>query len=262
MKFVTDGAWGTGLHRLLNPDEIDQNIYDLFAQITSLVTNPAAPLQIVGIRLVNGTQLFFDFDDGSSIGPIYIPVQAFHWRDEWTPTTSYQTLDVFKVTGVGLYFVLLNHVSGATFDKTILDGSGNPELLEMFAFAPAANVVYDFGFRYPGVLALFPSTIPYIYEEPLVRKILLPVDPGGNAEHQAYMDVAPSSVNQIFNVFSNDSIIGNVEFAVGNNFGAITVDADTTFFISNRVAVGRQTDDDPVAAGLSIMFAGQQIVGS
>lgn len=259
MKFVTDGSWGVGLHRLLNPDEIDQNIYDLLASINSVVNNPPSPLQLVAVRLVNGNQLFFDMSDGSSLGPIYIPIQAFHWRDEWTPFTGYQTLDVFKVSGVGLYFVLQNYTSGATFDKTVIVGS-TPALLEMFAFAPAENLVYDIYIRYPGVLSLIPAGITYISNEPMVRPVLLPVSPGSIAVHQAYLDTPASTANQIFNIYSNDSLIGNAAFIIGTNVGAVALSSDTVFSVSQRLSVARQTVNDPVAAGLSIVLAAQQIV--
>jgi hypothetical protein len=51
-------------------------------------------------------------------------------------------MDVFRVTNVGLYFVLLDHTSGLTFDKTI-QVSGNPALLEMFAFAMSGRVITE-----------------------------------------------------------------------------------------------------------------------
>lgn len=258
MKFVTDGAWGTGLARVLNPDEIDTNFWELLSSLNNLIANPLQPVYVVSIA-IEANALTFNMSDGSTFGPLYIPTPAFHWRDEWTPDTFYQQMDVTKVTGVGLYFVLLNHLSGATFDKTI-QVSGNPALLEMFAFAPAPNLVYDIGFRYPGVLSLFPGSIAYIYEEPLVRKILLPVDAGPIASHQAYLDTPASSSNQIFNIFENDSIIGNITFAIGANIGIITLSADTTFLPGNRLSIGRQVADDPVAAGLSVVFAAQQIV--
>lgn len=259
MKFVTDGAWGTGLGRVLNPDEIDQNFYDLLAQINSIINNPIEPVSIVSVSLV-GNALTFNMSDGNTIGPIYIPVPAFHWRDEWTPSTFFQEMDVFKKTGIGLYVVLQDHVSGTTFDKTLQVG-GEDALLEMFAFAPAENAVYDIYIRYPGVLSLFPGSIDYISNEPFPRAVLLPVNPGTIAAHQAWLDTPASTENQIFNLYANDSLIGNVTFLTGFNFGTVTLTGDTTFGISQKLGVARQTADDPVAAGLSIVLAAQQIIG-
>lgn len=259
MLFVTDTGEFTGVARLLEPFEIDGNFYELLSSINSILNNPASPIQITGIRLEDGNALYFDLSDASVIGPIYIPIQAFHWRDEWTPSTSYTVMDVFKVTGVGLYFVLQNHTSGTTFDKTI-QVSATDALLEMFAFAPAENVVYDIYIRYPGVLQLFPASIAYISNEPMPRRILLPVTPNNSALHQAYMDTPASTADQIFNLYANDTLIGNATFTTGANFGDVTLDADTTFEVSNRLSVARQTADDPVAAGLSLVLAAQQII--
>lgn len=259
-NYVTDGAWGTGLHRLLTAAEIDANFWDAFSTLQSLINNPLQPVSIMGAS-ISGNALTFLLTDGSTFGPIIIPTPAFHWRDEWQPSVFYEQMDVFKVTGVGLYFVLLDHTSGLSFDKTIqVDGS--PALLEMFEFAPAENVVYDISIRYPGVLALFPADIAYIVNEPMTRSILLPVTPSNNALHQAYMDTPPSAVEQIFNLYFNDSLIGNVTFETATNYGTVTINSDVTFYVTSRLSVARQANDDPVAAGLSIVLAAQQIVGA
>jgi hypothetical protein len=42
-NYVTDGAWGTGLHRLLAAAEIDDNFWEALSGLQALIDNPLQP---------------------------------------------------------------------------------------------------------------------------------------------------------------------------------------------------------------------------
>jgi hypothetical protein len=63
--------------------------------------------------------------DGTVQGPFQLPVRAWNFRGDWLPNTVYNVDDVVTANG-GVYMVLVNHTSAATFDAGATDGSGNP----------------------------------------------------------------------------------------------------------------------------------------
>lgn len=260
MLFRTNdsGRWGDGTGIDLEPSEIDRNFWELLESINNLIANPIAPVSIVSISS-SANRLTFHMSDGSTIGPVFMPVLQYHWRGDWLPETVFETHDTFKKTGVGLYMVLIDHVSLTTFDPG-LTIDGEPAYLEMFAFAPAANVIYDVGFTYAGLLSDISSDVTYLYQEPFVRKVLLPVTPALGAVHQAYLQEAPTTAAQDFIIYQNDVSIGTVHFDIGDNEGTITITVDVTFDIGSRLAVGPPAVDDATASVLSIVFAAQQVV--
>jgi Chaperone of endosialidase len=134
--FRTLGAWGAGKGANLLPSEIDSNFWSLVQAIVDLQNNPALPVGIASIS-VAGTQMTITLTDGTVLGPYTLPVLTFRWRDEWTPTTLYAVLDVFKVTDVGIFMVEVAHTSGATFDQGLVV-DGEPALLMLFGSADAS----------------------------------------------------------------------------------------------------------------------------
>lgn len=260
MLFRTNDAerWGAGTGIDLEPDQIDRNFWELLQYLNNLIANPGEPISIVSISSA-ANRLTFHMSNGSTIGPVLMPVLQYHWRDDWIPATVYETLDVFKKTGVGLYQVLIDHISLATFDPG-LTIDGEPAYLEMFAFAPAANVIYDIGFCYPGLLSDISSDVVYFYQEPFVRRVLLPIVPAFGAMHQAYLNEAPSTAIQHFILYQNDVSIGSIHFTIGQHIGTVTINADTTFEIGGRIAVGPPALADATAGTLSVVLAAQQVV--
>src|ERR1700687_838928 len=253
--------WGSGFGSDLSASQIDTNIWNLKTAIENVIANPAAAQTVISITS-GGTAMTFNMSDGTSIGPIQMPVLEFHWRGDWQPTVSYDQLDIFSVAGVRLYAVQINHTSAVVFNETAVDlVSGNPIYLKMFAFAPAANIVYDIGFYYPGVLKDISSAVDRIYEEPIVRKILLPAIPTAGSFHRAYLRIAPTTAAQGFILYQGDTNIGSVSFSIGSNVGVVTVNVDTTFTANvDRLGLGRQAANDATAGGLSVVFAAQQVL--
>jgi hypothetical protein len=246
----------------LTATQIDQNFKNLRDALNSLINNPGEPIGVVSAT-IDGRKLTFNLSNSTTIGPFYLDFPELHNRGNWEPDISYDELDIFRKPGIGLYMVQINHISASTFDKNAVDiASGNPLYLEMFAFAPAENIVYDMGFFYPAVLKDIPSSIDRIYEEPIIRTILLPVVPTIGSFHRARMRIAPTTAAQDFTLYQNGTSIGSVHVAIGANEGSVTLTADTTFTADVDVfECSRQAIDDATASGFSLMLAAQQVLG-
>jgi hypothetical protein len=259
MYFVTNDSqrWGTGIGPL-TAHQFDLNFWELRSAINSLIANSPTPIEITGISSA-GRNLTFHMSDGTDIGPVALPIVQMKWRDEWIPSVLYQELDIFKVTGVGLYLVMQDHLSLANFDKN-LTADGNPVYFEMFAFAPADNLACDVGAYYPGVLKDISTDVIYLYQEAFTRKIKIPKTPFEGTAHQTYLQEAPSTEAQDFNLYLNDVIVGSLSFAIGENIGRVNLDTDLEFEIGGRFAVGRQLVDDATASMLSFEFAAIQVI--
>lgn len=253
-----DTKWGAGVGVDLTATQIDGNFWELRSALNNLIANPGVPVSIASIT-TTGSKLTFNMSDGSTIGPVFMPVFLPKWRGVWLPGISYTEFDWFQVPGVGLYFVLNPHISPAVFDPLFLAVDGNPAYLLLFAFAVPKNLIYDIGFGFPGKLSYLTSDVVYLYQEPVARKILLPVVPFVGSAHQAYLQTASTGA-QTFDIYQNDVVIGTVVFASGVNVGVITISADTTFEIGDRLALGKALTVDATAAGLSVTFAAQQVV--
>jgi hypothetical protein len=130
LTFRGTGPWGPGKGANLQPAEVDDNFWEIATAVLNLETNPALPTGIQSIT-ISGTQMTITLTDGSVMGPYTIPVLVMRWRDEWQPATPYAVLDVFKVTGVGIFLVELAHVSGDVFDPRIAV-DGDPALMQLF----------------------------------------------------------------------------------------------------------------------------------
>jgi hypothetical protein len=140
---TTDGSrWGSGVGHNLTAADVDGNFWNIVQSITDLLADRPEPNNIVSIT-VTGSNLTVHLQDGTAIGPIPIPILAFRFLGTWSPTTAYVQLDAFKVDGVGLYFVLLNHTSAATFDENATDTGGNPLYYKLMEAAAAGIAGLD-----------------------------------------------------------------------------------------------------------------------
>lgn len=119
--YRTPGPWGPGVDRNLTAAEIDGNFYDQQVRLASLEDSRPQPDDITGVS-TNGTQMTFHLESGATLGPVQMPVLYWRWRDEWTPFTIYAALDTISVADTGLFLVLQDHTSGATFDPAATGG--------------------------------------------------------------------------------------------------------------------------------------------
>lgn len=117
LTYRENGAWGTGKGSQLTNPEIDGNFYDLATRLIAVETNGVLPAEISNFTLV-GTQLTIYLSNGQIFGPYTIPLATMHFRGDWLPATAYFELDLVRVTGQGLFLVLRDHTSEATFNPT------------------------------------------------------------------------------------------------------------------------------------------------
>jgi hypothetical protein len=123
LNYKNAGAWGPGLGRKLTGVEVDTNFHEVEVAVEALETSRPQPNNITSIT-TDSTSITFHFQDGTSIGPVPLPILEFRYRGEWAPSTLYQVLDVFIVTGTGEFSVLVDHTSAAVFDEAATDPGG------------------------------------------------------------------------------------------------------------------------------------------
>lgn len=120
LTYRTDGPWGSGIARDLEPDEIDANFHTLISRLITIEDNPPAGPVIQEISL-DGRDLTMTLTDGTVFGPFRIPVDTLDWRGAWAPGTSYSAMDVLSVEGQGVFLVLADHVSATVFDPDAVE---------------------------------------------------------------------------------------------------------------------------------------------
>lgn len=120
--YRTNGAWGSGIGINLTPAQVDGNFYELRTDLDDVIANPPTADGIVSVSQ-SGFTLTFHTTLGNELGPIALPVLYTVWRGEWAPFTLYNAADQFKVTDRGIFAVLQDHTSAATFDPAAAAGS-------------------------------------------------------------------------------------------------------------------------------------------
>lgn len=142
--YRTNGAWGAGIGVNLTPAQVDENFYELRSDLDDLIANPPTADSIVSVTQ-SGLDLTFHTTLGNSLGPLVMPYIGPVWRGEWTPLTLYSAADQFKVTGEGVFIVLENHTSAATFDAAATGGSPPTALYTEIIgiFDPTTSVLDD-----------------------------------------------------------------------------------------------------------------------
>lgn len=121
--YRTNGAWGVGKESNLTAAEGDGNIWDVVQRLVALETDRPSPNEISQVQQ-DGLQITFILADGTELGPIDLPTLKWRWRGDWLPNTIYATLDTFTVDDQGLFLVIKDHTSAATFDPDA--GIGSP----------------------------------------------------------------------------------------------------------------------------------------
>jgi hypothetical protein len=138
LTFRTAGAWGPGQNRNLSAAEVDSNFYELAQALANALASPLSPIQIAAFNLV-GTAMTITMSNGTTVGPLPLPVLMWRWRDAWMPFVPYAVLDVFRVDGTGIFLVLLAHNAAASFDPLATDVDGNPLYRQLFGTAIGAT---------------------------------------------------------------------------------------------------------------------------
>lgn len=142
LKYVTTGAWGSGLARPLTAAEADGNVQTLRAAIQYLIDNPSEGVSVSNIT-VSGRQLTFFMSDASTFGPFTLPIAYPRWRGDWVASGSYAVFDIVLAEGYGTFIVAKDHTSAGTFDPNASSG-GDPLYIQIAepanAYAPVQGV--------------------------------------------------------------------------------------------------------------------------
>ena len=115
--------WGTGQGFNLSPAQVDINFWDLTQR---MIAQEARPDPSAGISYfsIAGVMMYVHMTDGTVLGPYQLPVATFLDRGVWAPATVYSKMNTFSING-GLYVVVFDHTSAATFDAGANDGAGH-----------------------------------------------------------------------------------------------------------------------------------------
>lgn len=141
--YRTNGAWGSGIGVNLTPAQVDENFYELRTDLDDLIANPPTADSIVSISQA-GFSLTFHTLLGNELGPVAMPVAYPVWRGDWQPATLYSAADIFRVAEQGIFVVLQDHTSAATFDPDAAAGSPlEPLYLLMIAVAAVLGSIDD-----------------------------------------------------------------------------------------------------------------------
>lgn len=134
-----DGTrWVSGKGSNLTAAEVDINFWNLGQAIEAIEASAPQPDDISSITQ-SGTSLVIHLTSGTTF-TLAMPVVQFRWRGDWAPATAYLTLDAFKVDGVGVFSVNINHTSASSFDPAAVDGSSNPLYFQMFGVSSLTNL--------------------------------------------------------------------------------------------------------------------------
>lgn len=215
LLFRTAGAWGAGLGRDLEPEEVDGNFWDLQQQITNLVDNPVQPAQIASFE-VEGTTFKVIMSNGAEFGPYPLPVLTFTWlEDGWQNDVDLHTLDTFTVPGQGLFMVLQDHHTPdapAEFDPDAVGEDLNP--LYQLMIGAIDETQYDIAFNYPEAI---PGGFTLLGQFVANRILNLAED---LPNLQAFILDATTDGPMELTVSVNGTGIGTITFTPGENIAA------------------------------------------
>jgi hypothetical protein len=124
LKYVSTGAWGTGLGRPLTKEEGDGNVHTLAEAIQALIDDPTPGVSVTNIA-VSGRTVIFYLSDGSTRGPFTLPYAQPRYRGAWTALTAYAVMDIVRVGSSGTFMVVQDHTSAATFDAEAGNSAGD-----------------------------------------------------------------------------------------------------------------------------------------
>lgn len=121
--FVTDGAWGDGIHRRLTAPEGDANLWAIKSALTAIFDHASSLVVSIDDFTVVDDQFFVHLNDGNTLGPYTLPVSRLSPQGDWQPITAYFKDDAIVANGA-LYVVQADHTSAASFNAGANDGHG------------------------------------------------------------------------------------------------------------------------------------------
>jgi hypothetical protein len=256
--FVTDGPWGFGKGSPLTAHEADLDLWDLDQRVTALETTPPTAVSIDHFT-VSGNQLTIFLTNGTH-STFTIPSAQWRWTGPWRPFTHYFPLDLFSEGG-GIWLVLVEHTTGATFDPLLFSGTG---FVYTQLIAPPARP-YDIAMHYAG---LIPDDGSVLGETVLVRDVLFPKD---LLQSEALLAVAATN-DLLLDIQYNHTVVGHIHFSGsnveidGSQIGIFEFPNDVTFNRGSVVRVVAPSSSagaaDPTAKRLMVTFAVDVLEGS
>ena len=247
LKYRTDdnSQWGAGLGRDLNPEEIDQNFYDVETRLEAVEQNPVLPNEIEAIS-VDGNRMTITMADHTTFGPYTLPQAAFRFTGAFQPNHDYKLYD-FLVANDGLYLVLHDFTSGDTF----VFGADAQGPFYQFVMPFPSN--YDIAFFFPGPpgLGLVDGAAMFAFRASARTPFYLPA---GLSQSSAGLAAAPTAVLSCA-IYKDATPIGTLDFAPGSTAGTFTFDQLIQFNAGNTLRVMRPAALDDTALDLSILFA-------
>lgn len=247
LKYRTDdnAQWGAGLGRDLQPQEIDQNFYDVEQRLEAVEQNPVLPNEIQSIS-IDGNRMTITMADHTVFGPYVLPQAAFRFTGAFQPNHDYRLYD-FLVANDGLYLVLHDFTSGDTF----VFGADAQGPFYQFIMPFPSN--YDIGFFFPGPpgLGLIDGAAMFAFRASARTPFYLPA---GLPDSSAGLAVAPIAALSCA-ICQDATQVGTLDFAAGSTAGTFTFDQAVQFNAGNTLRVMRPAALDDTAFDLSILFA-------
>jgi len=247
--YVTTGAWGAGTGTPNSAAQVDGNFYDLDQRVVGLVGDLAEGKMIDSVTYTSNS-FTLHFTDGTT-QLIPLPVATLTFVGEWLPSTTYLRGQLISAQG-GLYQVLQDHTSAATFDPGATQG-GNP----LYALLmPTRDVNYDAAIFVPGSIQRDADELVVQFIANRTMRL-----PSGNAGAYAYLEVGDDSTGAtdiILSIEKNRVEIGTITFTAGDldtgggHEGAIAVPATVDFAAGDRYALRVTQSDNAGASGLSV----------
>jgi hypothetical protein len=247
--YVTTGAWGAGTGTPNSAAQVDGNFYDLDQRVVGLVGDLAEGKMIDSVTYTSNS-FTLHFTDGTT-QLIPLPVATLTFVGEWLPSTTYLRGQLISAQG-GLYQVLQDHTSAATFDPGATQG-GNP----LYALLmPTRDVNYDAAIFVPGSIQRDADELVVQFIANRTMRL-----PSGNAGAYAYLEVGDDSTGAtdiILSIEKNRVEIGTITFTAGDldtgggHEGNIAVPATVDFAAGDRYALRVTQSDNAGASGLSV----------
>jgi hypothetical protein len=247
LKYRTNdnAQWGAGLGRDLQPEEVDQNFYDVEQRLEAVEQNPVLPNEIESIS-VDSNRMTITMADHTVFGPYVLPQAAFRFTGAFQPNHTYRLYD-FLVANDGLYLVLHDFTSGGSF----VFGADAQGPFYQFILPFPSN--YDIGFFFPGPpgLGLVDGAAMFAFRASARTPFYLPA---GLPDSSAGLAVAPTDALSC-DIYQDATQIGTLDFAAGSTAGTFTFDQVVQFNAGNTLRVMRPVALDDTAFDLSILFA-------
>jgi hypothetical protein len=254
IAYRTTGPWGSGQAGNLTPPQVDENFFTLDQRVAAVENNPPTAISIESF-VVEGTLLTIVLTNGAEHGPFVLPVAQWRWTGMWQPITQYFVGDIVEDDG-SLYFIRVQHISGAAFDPDLFGPEGQVYVL-MIA---KASQPYDIGMFFNDEVRAGEDLLMI---HVAVRSFTIPVNFAGS---QAWLERATSASAITLPVYKNlGEVVGTITFTPGallsgsGQFGVFnTLDAENPISLAatDRISIGQSYEDDPTAAFLSVTIVG------